>query len=71
MTKPKKFKVGKQLIARFTVCVEPPLYNKLTSIARRRNMSRSELVREIVLKQLDMTDGRKQSPAEEQDDARV
>ena len=45
---PKKFKVTDQLLARFTVCVEPDVFNRLTTMAHRRNMPRSELVREII-----------------------
>jgi hypothetical protein len=48
MTAPKNWKVRDQLIARFTVCVTPATYNKLTGLAQRKKLPRSELVRDIL-----------------------
>jgi metal-responsive CopG/Arc/MetJ family transcriptional regulator len=65
MTPPKNFKVTGQLIARFTVCVEPALYNKLTEMARRKKMPRSELVRDILMNYIAERQARKDKTAEE------
>ena len=49
MSNPKKFKVSDQLLARFTVCVDTATFNKLTDLAQRRKVARSELVRDILV----------------------
>lgn len=63
----RNFKLTDQLVARFTVCVDTDVFNRLTSLARRRNLARSELVRDIITEYLTLVSPPKRSRQEHVD----